>query len=123
MTLKQLMARDGLTELQALNQFRAQKDWALADGHKVTRTLVGNRVTAQTVSAVKPSYKYYSCDESLVPDRLFDMLCLQLLADGLPEGAWFTALHDKSALMAGTCYHIGDKLDATLVSIANFLRV
>jgi hypothetical protein len=59
MTLKQLMARDGLTELQALNQFRAQKDWALADGHKVTRTLVGNRVIAQTVSAVKPSrYKH-----------------------------------------------------------------
>ena len=53
------MARDGLTELQALNQFRAQKDWALADGHKVTRTLVGNKVIAQVVSAVKPSrYKH-----------------------------------------------------------------
>lgn len=69
------------------------------------------------------SYKYYQCDESLVPDTLFDMLCVQLLAEGLPEGAWHTALYDESALMAGTGYHIGDKLDATLVSIANFVRV
>ena len=69
------------------------------------------------------SYKYYSCDESVVPDTLFDMLCLQLLADGLPEGAYHGQLYDESALMAGTGYHIGDRLDATLVSIANFVRV
>lgn len=69
------------------------------------------------------SYLYYSCDKSAVPDVMFDMLCLQLLAEGLPEGAYHGRLYDESALMAGTGYHIGDKLDATLVSIANFVRV
>lgn len=69
------------------------------------------------------SYQYYSCDKSVVPDTLFDTLCLQLLAEGLPDGAWHAELYDESALTAGTGYHIGDKLDATLVSIANFVRV
>lgn len=69
------------------------------------------------------SYLYYSCDKSVVPDALFDMLCLQLLAEGLPDGAYHGQLYDKSALVAGTGYHIGDTLDATLVSIANFVRV
>lgn len=59
MTLQQLMARDGLTELQALNAFRAQKDWALAEGYKVTRTMEGTKVIAQVVSAIKPSRYVY----------------------------------------------------------------
>jgi hypothetical protein len=59
MTLQQLMARDGLTELQASRAFHAQKDWALAEGYKVTRTMKGTKVAAQVVSAVKPSrYKH-----------------------------------------------------------------